>query len=484
MLLVNQAGEGELLCNCAVACLVGPRNTMHSTVSGRIIKPRKTNSTPHQKNHRWESFTTKISKLHSLDPLRKIRRHDLDQEDLDAATSYFKNGLDKWTDLNISKPYMSFRREVLPWSDSLAQILHFQDKIFEALSRYISAYDKEALEPLLDLLTAFAHDLGARFEKYYPSALTLIVQVAGRPQDAAVIEWAFACLAFLFKYLSKLIVPNIIPTYDTIAPLLGRDRNPPHIARFAAEALSFLVKKAAAPAHREKALPRLIQHARDDLEKNAESRQHGLYYHGLATMFAEAMKGQGRVVHTTGPEILKALIASVPSDQALSTRPAMWSDLVCAVLVSLVHHTTSETFSPILEVVLQAAQEDSQKDGDLPRSCLHIRLFGTMTGVRKGSRISQWSELLTLQMSCLKNAAASRKPVQGQADALFWQQVVVNVAIVWQQAPVDTIIPCLTTFGNIMSNEPLMQWFIPFCSYFSQLDPDRFRSLFLKQFQK
>ncbi|KAH7027311.1 down-regulated in metastasis [Microdochium trichocladiopsis] len=457
---------------------------MHSTVSGRIVKPRKANSTPHQKNHRWESFTTKISKLHSLDPLRKIRRHDLDKEDLDAATSYFRNGLEKWTDLNISKPYMAFRREVLPWSDSLPQILHFQDKIFEALSRYISAYDKEALEPLLDLLTAFAHDLGARFEKYYPAALSLIVQVASRPQDAAVIEWTFACLAFLFKYLSKLIVPNIIPTYDTLAPLLGRDRNPPHIARFAAEALSFLVKKAAAPAHREKALPRLIQHARDDLDKNAESRQHGLYYHGLATMFAEAMKGQGQVVHTTGPEILRALIASVPSGQSISTRSAMWSDLVCAVLVSLVHHTRSETFTPVLEVVLDCAQGESLEGGESPRNCLYIRLLGTITGVRKGSRITKWPEVLTTLLDCLKGAAKGLPSLHDEAQALFWQQVVVNVAIVWQQAPVDAIIPCLTTFSNLMSNEPLMRWFIPFCSYFSQLDPDRFRSLFLKQFQK
>ncbi|KXJ91601.1 armadillo-type protein [Microdochium bolleyi] len=457
---------------------------MHSTLSGRIIKPRKAFSTPHQKNHRWESFTTKISKLHSLDPLRKIRRHDLDKEDLDATTSYFRNGLEKWTDLNISKPYMAFRREVLPWSDSLPQLLHFQDKIFDALSRYISAYDKEALEPLLDLLTAFAHDLGARFEKYYPAALTLIVQVASRPQDAAVIEWTFACLAFLFKYLSKLIIPNIIPTYDTLAPLLGRDRNPPHIARFAAEALSFLVKKAAAPAHREKALPRLIQYARDDLEKNAESRQHGLYYHGLATMFAEAMKGQGRVVHTTGPEILRALIASVPSAQSLSTRPAMWSDLVCAVLVSLVHHTTSETFTPVFEIVLECAQQDSATEIESLRSCLYIRFFGTIAGVRKGSRIRQWPEVLGSVLDCLKRIAKVLQSADGQDQALFWQQVVVNVAIVWQLAPVDSIIPCITSFSGLMTNEPLMRWFIPFCSFFSQLDPDRFRSLFLKQFQK
>ena len=115
------------------------------------------------------------------------------------------------------------------------------------LVQYISLHEKEALEPLLDLLTAFAHDLGTRFEKHYAKSLELLIGIAGKARDVEVIEWTFGALAFLFKYLSKLLVPNLIPTYDVVCGLLGKQRHPPHIARFAAEALSFLVKKAGAP---------------------------------------------------------------------------------------------------------------------------------------------------------------------------------------------------------------------------------------------
>src|SRR5690606_36211848 len=84
---------------------------MPSTTSGRIVKTsRGSKKTPHQKNHRWESFSAKISKLHSLDPLRKVRRHDLEAEDLEATTSYLRNGLDRWAELNISNPYIAFKR--------------------------------------------------------------------------------------------------------------------------------------------------------------------------------------------------------------------------------------------------------------------------------------------------------------------------------------------------------------------------------------
>lgn len=452
---------------------------------GRIVKSRKGKTgTPHQKNHRWESFSTKISKLHSLDPLRKVRRHDLEVEDLEVTTSYFRNGLEKWLDLNISKDFTSFRREVMPLCESLPQILHFEAKIMELLAKYISIQEKESLEALLELLTAFAHDLGPRFEKHYPTALKLITEIASRPQDAAVIEWTFACLAFLFKYLSKLLVPDLRPTYNALSPLLGKARNPPHIARFAAEALSFLVKKAAAPANREKALPGLIEHARFDLESIRESRQMGLYYHGLMTTFAEAIKGHGQGIHTTGPEIIRALITAVPDSDSISADQMTWTDLVSGVLVSIVHHTTYETFGPIAESIIDVASKDERLSNYPLRNCLYVRLLGTISGVRKGNRMVDWSPLLKALQAALNGISKERDILDNSASSTVWQQVIINVAILWASSPMEAVIPFITDFMNVMTREPLMRWFIPFCSYFADLDSTRFRSLFIRQFQK
>ena len=94
------------------------------------------------------------------------------------------------------------------------------------LVKYISLQDKDALEPLLDLLTAFAHDLGVRFEKYYAQSLDLLLAIASKPQDVEVIEWTFGAMAFLFKYLSKLLIPDLRPTFNVMSPLLGKARLP------------------------------------------------------------------------------------------------------------------------------------------------------------------------------------------------------------------------------------------------------------------
>ncbi|KAG5980408.1 hypothetical protein E4U55_004057 [Claviceps digitariae] len=462
---------------------------MPSRSSGRIEKVRKNKfSTPHQKNHRWESFSTKISKFNSLQPLRKVRRHDLDNEDLSTATSYFQTGLQKWGELNISKPFTSFKRDVYAVSESLPQILHFQDKIMGSLAEYISLQDKDALEPLLDLLTAFAHDLGPRFEKHYLQSINLLLAIAGKPQDVDVIEWTFAALAFLFKYLSKLLVPDLRPTYDIMAPLLGRTKHPQHIARFAAEAMSFLVKKAAAPSHRETALKKLVEHVRNDLISVSEDRQFTLYNDGLMTMFAEAIKGTDMTIHSTGGAIMCALIDAIPQSERDLSRETIWTNVICGVLTSVIHHGNADTMGDFLDEILSKVASDRGALTDNKTTMWHtvpyIRIIGVLAGVRRGSRIRNWDGLVREFVEVLRKTGQGVEEVrQDQADIL-WNSVIVQVAMVWHHAPMDTLIPHISTLTKLLTKEPFMRWFIPFCAYFCDLDTSRFGSLFRFEFQR
>lgn len=451
---------------------------MPSVISGRIVKTQRgSKKTPHQKNHRWESFSTKISKLHSLDPLRRVRRHDLDAEDLSVTTSYLRNGLDKWAELNISQPYLAFKREINPLTESLAQILYYEERIMDLLVEYISRHEKEALEPLLDLVTAFAHDLGVRFEKHYPRALALIVDLATTMHDVEVIEWTFACLAFLFKYLSRLLVPDLRPTYDVVAPLMGKAKSPGHIARFAAEAMSFLVKKAAAPSHKDKALPLFVEHVRKDLESVAGTRHFELYSQGVMTMFAEAIKGVGEGIHSTGPETFAAIAREVPEEELALRGKTIWSDVCCGVLTSVIHHASVDTFKTVESRIVEEATSGQ-------RPALFVRILGVAAGVRKGTRIHDWTNLVKALNHLLGSFSGREEEVEAMDPSQVWRHLIVNATIVWSQAPMDALIPSISTFGGTMTKEPLMRWYIPFCSYLADLNPDRFRGLFQKDFQR
>jgi U3 small nucleolar RNA-associated protein 20 len=481
---------------------------MPAPSSGRVSKARK-HGTPHQKNHRWESFSSKISKLNSLDPLRKVRRHDLEDEDLSATTSYLRNGLVKWSDLNISKSFTDFKREIMPLCETLPQILHFQDKIMDLLAQYLSAQDKEALEPLLDLLTAFAHDLGPRFEQYYQRSLELLVAIASKPQDVDVIEWTFGAFAWLFKYLSKLLVPNLPPTYDMLAGLLGKQKHPVHINRFAAEAMSFLIKKAAAPSNRQISLPQIIAHVRDDLQDLArvlaqknqghegevaehemeaayKTKQFEAYREGIMTMFSEAMKGPGSTLHSTAAFLFDALLDSVPSTELEVANLTCWTSVCCGVLTSVIHHSNADFFQVLSESILAAASRrmKSEGQGNPYGLSLFTRLLGIMAGVRSGSRLSDWRPVVKTLTEILQMLSEDADNISRYPGSKVWDTVVANAAICWTLSPMDALMPSLNEFNRAMTREPLMKWYIPFCGYLAEVNGARFRSLFQKPFQK
>jgi U3 small nucleolar RNA-associated protein 20 len=466
---------------------------MPATNSGRIVKSHKVKKgTAHQKNHRWESFTTKISKLSSLDPIRKVRRHDIDAEDLSTTTSYLKSGLEKWQELNMSEGFVAFsKEEVITGCDSLPQILHFEDEIMETLVAYIEKRERESLEPLLELVTDLAHDLQERFEKHYQKILELVTSIAGTPQDVEVIEWSFTCLAFMFKYMSKRLVPNLRPTFDIMAPLLGKHRQPPHIARFAAEAMSFLIKKAGAPAKRGEALPLIVLHVKSDLASISESKEFGLYYHGIMTLFAEAMKGNGLTVHTSGAAIFQSLFSSLNDEDFTSNEPSQWMNVIFGVLTSIIHHTNSETFKDILEIVIGGANEAaeafqaSKTKSDLGRLLLCARTIGIVAGVRKGSRVNDWPALLEAMSSVLraiyKNVSVITK---FDTEVDIWNSLILSVSIILQYVPMDAMIRFISLFMDSLTKDPLAKWFLTFSSYLSDAEPERFRTIVLPYFQR
>jgi U3 small nucleolar RNA-associated protein 20 len=420
-----------------------------------------------------------------------VRRHDLDEEDLTTATSYFKLGLEKWRELNMSEAFVEFTNEVLPMCDTLPQILHFEDQIMDIIVSYMEKQERESLEPLLELVTDFAHDLGTRFEKHYAKTLELVTSIASTPQDVAVVEWSFTCLAFMFKYLSKLLVPNLRPTYDLMAPLLGKRRQQPHITRFAAEALSFLVKKAGAPAHKDRALPLIIHHAKCDLLNMSGTKEFGLYYHGLMTLFAEAMKGNGLNIHTSGPAILNALFSSLDDGDWNSLDTSLWLNVLSGVLTSMVHHTSSDTFNDVLETVMMYANttlEIFQASPDISNLCRILyssRCIGIACGVRKGTRVRDWSIVIRTMSDILRAVSKNYKPVTTVGSELIvWKHLVLSVSIVLQYAPMDAIIPFISPFLDSLTKDPLAQWFLTFSTYFSDADSERFRAIVLPYFQR
>lgn len=104
-----------------------------------------------------------------------VRRSRVDDDEPDEHGSFFYEALDEWKDLNMTRHFKDFRKEITPLVKSLPSIIHYKEEIVNILEKHIKVKDSMALDGLLDLVTKLAKDLEGEFYPYYPRMLTCIL---------------------------------------------------------------------------------------------------------------------------------------------------------------------------------------------------------------------------------------------------------------------------------------------------------------------
>ncbi|KAI4259579.1 MAG: hypothetical protein LQ352_000647, partial [Teloschistes flavicans] len=451
---------------------------MAAMSSGTRERPRKVvkTGTASKRKHRFESFNQRIAKL-NIDPVHKTRQPVTELNEDDPTASYFKTDLDRWKDLNLSDNFIAFLHQVSPLCNTLPQVLHYQKDIADILAEHIKKGDSWSLEALLSLLSSFAHDLESNFEPHFSDFITLVTSLAVKTPEFEVIEWSFNCLAWLFKYLSRLLVQDLRPLLHVMSPLLGREPQKIFIMRFAAESVSFLVRKAALLYHKnQKPLKNVLDFILEDLVTVERQEQDALpYQHGLRILLIDAIKGIDRGLHSSGPTLYGCYFESTLSDKgAMQGR----LDLLEGVTVGLIHHTEASTFRPLLELVVQKIQGITKGQLGIQVSANNLaiceRLLCVVSTVRKGSRIEDWAPVLDSLLDLLESR---ENQVMRPSEALYEAAVVIM-----QSAPLDVLMPKIRPAMDRFAHGHNEEHFLLFCSFFCELNRERFESLIYPYF--
>lgn len=389
--------------------------------------------------------------------------------------SYFQTAFEKWIELNLTATFTQFAKDVRPLSESLPLILHHKDQVFELLYSYIDKRDALALEPLLDLLAQFAHDLGAEFEPYLARSVQLLSSLVAKHVDFSTIEWTFNCLAYLLKFLSRLLTPNLRPLYDIWAPLLGRESQKSFVTRFAAEAISFLIRKAKGEPLRE-----FIRHALEDLRANADNPKASAYSQGVITALYEACISIERNIHSRGAAVFEALLRVATETSEVST--AAW-EVVEGTLVGLIHHTTEETFQPLLDCIYEFTDSKLAEDAC---TASHVAFAGMLLNVtatvRKGSRIVQWSAMADRAIRALDVSLDLPEGTSETQEAVWVTLKCINATM--QYAPLDVVIAKCSRAAEKAKEWNSGQLFLPFCELVAETGQERFKQFVLPALQR
>lgn len=287
------------------------------------------------KTHSFRSFKERVNVL-KIDPTVKLgaRSHD------NTSTSFYLTTLTHWKDINISGNFVSCFENLEAYSRSLPQVIYHKERIFTTLELYISKNDIHSLQPLLETLTQFIHDLGPEFVPFYRRYIRLMIEVCSSvsPNDsqsmknsAYILEWCFNSLAFAFRYLSTDLSKNLWESFEELIPLL-KDHKKPYIGRFCAEAMSFLLKKLSKEAY--------LAFVDQCFSLISETDPHVEFLENMATLFAEAMKVAKDSLHSKLIILLKPILRNAvdPNKKSIGVL-----HLGSRIIMEVLHHASNET---------------------------------------------------------------------------------------------------------------------------------------------
>lgn len=403
--------------------------------------------TKSSKRYRYSSFKDKIDNLR-IEPARNLEKKVHDH----VESSHFLSSFEHWVDINMSADFGTFANEVQPLVQTLPQILYHQEKIFHLLIDHINNHDEKSLHPLLDLLAQFCHDLGPDYMKYYEDsilALTNLLDDAINFESSDVFEWGFTSLAYIFKYLSRILTQDLKPTFNLLFPLLSHPKE--YLSRFSAEALSFLIRKA-----KIKGLSIFVTDSLQKLEHSPEAH----YYDGLRVLFVESLTTTSESLYSRSNSILRIfLIESLKESQK-----DICISLVADVLLDILRHASKDNARSVYELFISTLDDYLKETPDLDKVS---KIILTLIFAESGTKVPDWSSLVSLMRKVVQHDDKSTlKP--GTTSLLF--------SIFIRNAP----LPSLTQFHRTIFDFFITQFssdFLEFCEISLNLAKDRVLSL-------
>lgn len=348
-----------------------------------VLDNTRIKTTDSERRHAFRSFRERIDSL-KIEPSRHLskRVHD------NVQSSHFLATLDHWKEVNISGNFTAFLEIVEPLVQSLPQILHHQREIVDALFSHAAKNDPNSLQPMLELLAQFVHDLGPDFMPYYSRFLHLVTDlaIATNPNDlqnsrnsSNLLEHIFNAVAYVFKYLSKTLCTDILPTFEVLTPLLSLNKKP-YIARFCAEALSFLVRKLAPDALQSALQYTLV--ANCDLVAKNET-----YCESLIVLYSEAMKNTKGSFHSRSSIILtSAFDVALMSAEVNSAILSILQD----VLLEIIHHGSTEACDKFYNLVTLHLQTKLLANSTQSMCIAVSQVLAALSFAELGRNISSW----------------------------------------------------------------------------------------------
>ncbi|CCE80153.1 Piso0_003255 [Millerozyma farinosa CBS 7064] len=347
-----------------------------------------------ERHHVFSSFRERVESI-KIEPSLKLntRVHDY------AEDSYFITTLEHWKETNISGNFTEYMEKIEGISQTLPQIIYHQKEIFEVLIQHIERIDVHSIQPLLELLSQFVHDLGPDFMPYYKKALEVLSKIAieVRPNDsqnnrntANVLEWCFNTMSLIFKYLARVLAEDLSTTIETLIPVLSIPKRS-YVSRFGAEAISYLLRKS-----KPEAVDQIIKYCFND---NLGSIDIHVFQESIIVMFSESMKNTKNTFHSKSSMILSKLLKNALESGEFK---ANYISMLGEILGILLNHGTIETCGKLNTLVYEHLSSILDSTNSVSDLISIIQLLSVISFTDSGKKVSDWKPLLEVTCDIIR----------------------------------------------------------------------------------
>lgn len=434
-------------------------------MSGKVTK-KTTKST---RRYTYESFKQKLDSISINSTTRSLNaqfKHDVSDDSF-----HFNEALSRWKEVNLSKNFTDFCRDIHPYVNSLAQLLYHKQVVFGKLKQYIDLHDNISLEPLLDLLSQFVHDLGEDFIEFYPesmkSLISLFLDVGSTNSNDTVtnqlmsndnvIQWCFTSIVFIFKHLSKVLVKDLQPTLEVFYPCLILFKKF-HILRFVSEAISFLIKKSP-----EKSVSKSLDFFKIKLDELKLENEKSALRNSLQIIFTESVKNVSGSFHSKAlNNNLKLILNKAFDTEHINGQFVM---AYCDVALTLLIHGEAENVTPIYQISInfinQFITEHSDKIAQDEKYIIAaFEILSALSFAEAGYKNSSWKLFNPCVRTLIKQVQLNES--KAQYSSKMYEIISYFFTIVLRNAPMDFLAKFHPIIFQSMLKLDNSKWFLGF----------------------
>ncbi|KAE9587002.1 hypothetical protein Lalb_Chr23g0269091 [Lupinus albus] len=252
------------------------------------------NKSPGRRRFVFKSFNDRVNDIdinvyRSLDKLKPAPSD---------GSSFFRDCLMEWRELNTAEDFISLYEEIMPCTQTLPLVLLHKESLITKLLSRLHMKARLSVDAILRLIAALSRDLLDEFVPLFPRIVDSLASLleSGGDREPDIIEQIFTSWSCIMMYLQKYLIDDPSVVLKVTAKLRYYPKM--YVQQFMAEAMSYVLRNVP----RDEQLERGIGIVMDEAVKDPSS-----CIESVAELLYNIMKGYSSRFHSKSKRVLKLL---------------------------------------------------------------------------------------------------------------------------------------------------------------------------------